>query len=284
MPDDISDLAAEFARSLYPQEEKQVKMRTVIEGYRADIVADCFNARVRPAQIPPKRFRSANLQAIFEAFWLNSHTTFESDDEPAIIFDSWTEAFFERNRKASPRLVSFLLRRVLRPPMIRFILLPPTTALGSYRTAGQPAQVLHSGADPQPHLIPATDSLEDILTEIAAATRHPMPLRQIRFTGGIPLDPPTIATPPLPPAPHMPRIDKEDSARRLARAITSDLILYNEAKIKGSQEDLFSILAEEIEESRMLYKNRVSEDIYHKNFYDQALVDLQHDLRSRKKP
>lgn len=71
-------------------------------------------------------------------------------------------------------------------------------------------------------------------------------------------------------------IETEEAARRLARAIASDLSLYNEEKIvKGIQEDdLFTSLAEEIEEGRALYKSRVSPDLYHKNFYDRALVDI----------
>jgi len=71
-------------------------------------------------------------------------------------------------------------------------------------------------------------------------------------------------------------IETEEAARRLARAIASDLSLYNEEKIvKGIQEDnLFPGIAEEIEEGRALYKSRVSADLYHKNFYDRALVDI----------
>lgn len=71
-------------------------------------------------------------------------------------------------------------------------------------------------------------------------------------------------------------IETEEAARRLARAIASDLSLYNEEKIvKGIQEDdLFTSLSEEIEEGRALYKSRVSADLYHKNFYDRALVDI----------
>ena len=74
----------------------------------------------------------------------------------------------------------------------------------------------------------------------------------------------------------MPLIETEEAARRLARAIASDLSLYNEEKIvKGIQDDeLFTSLAEEIEEGRALYKSRVSADLYHKNFYDRALVDI----------
>ena len=74
----------------------------------------------------------------------------------------------------------------------------------------------------------------------------------------------------------MPLIETEEAARRLARAIASDLSLYNEEKIvQGIQnDDLFTGLAEEIEEGRALYKSRVSPDLYAKNFYDRALVDI----------
>jgi hypothetical protein len=74
----------------------------------------------------------------------------------------------------------------------------------------------------------------------------------------------------------MPLIETEEAARRLARAIASDLSLYNEEKIvKGIQNDeLFTELSEEIEEGRALYKSRVSPDLYQKNFYDRALVDI----------
>ncbi len=74
----------------------------------------------------------------------------------------------------------------------------------------------------------------------------------------------------------MPLIETEEAARRLARAIASDLSLYNEEKIvQGIQsDDLFNVLSEEIEEGRALYKSRVSPDLYQKNFYDRALVDI----------
>ena len=74
----------------------------------------------------------------------------------------------------------------------------------------------------------------------------------------------------------MPLIETDEAARRLARAIASDLSLYNEEKIvQGIQsDDLFATLSEEIEEGRALYKSRVSPDLYQKNFYDRALVDI----------
>ena len=74
----------------------------------------------------------------------------------------------------------------------------------------------------------------------------------------------------------MPLIETEEAARRLARAIASDLSLYNEDKIvQGiTNDNLFETLAEEIEEGRALYKSRVSPELYQRNFYDRALIDI----------
>lgn len=71
-------------------------------------------------------------------------------------------------------------------------------------------------------------------------------------------------------------IDNEQAARRLARAIASDLSLYNEDKIvEGlTNDNLFEVLADEIEEGRALFKRRVSPDLYPRNFYDRAIVDI----------
>lgn len=71
-------------------------------------------------------------------------------------------------------------------------------------------------------------------------------------------------------------IETEQAARRLARAIASDLSLYNEEKIvKGVQNDnLYEELAEEIEEGRALFKSRVSQDLYAKNHYERAIIDV----------
>lgn len=66
-------------------------------------------------------------------------------------------------------------------------------------------------------------------------------------------------------------------AMRLARAIASDISLYNEQKIiKGIEQDnLFEVLKEELEEGRELYKSRVSQELYTTtNFYDRAVVDI----------
>ncbi|MGB0680919.1 MAG: hypothetical protein ACPGUV_14820 [Polyangiales bacterium] len=71
-------------------------------------------------------------------------------------------------------------------------------------------------------------------------------------------------------------IETPEAARRLARAIASDLSLYNEEKIaEGIRGDaLFEVLTEELEEGRALYKSRVSLELMSKNFYDRAIIDI----------
>lgn len=71
-------------------------------------------------------------------------------------------------------------------------------------------------------------------------------------------------------------IETEEAARRLSRAIASDLSLYNEDKIvEGIKGDnLFSVLEGEIEEGRALFRSRVAPDLFEKNFYDRAIIDI----------
>jgi hypothetical protein len=75
----------------------------------------------------------------------------------------------------------------------------------------------------------------------------------------------------------MPLIEAPEQAIRLARAICSDVSLYNEEKIVRSiqNDDFFDSLREELEEGRELYRSRVASDLYGRtNFYDRAIVDV----------
>lgn len=72
-------------------------------------------------------------------------------------------------------------------------------------------------------------------------------------------------------------IDNPEAANRLARAIVSDVSLYNEAKIKeGIENDtFFDAMKDEIEEGRAHYASRVSPDLAARtHFFDRALVDV----------
>jgi hypothetical protein len=71
-------------------------------------------------------------------------------------------------------------------------------------------------------------------------------------------------------------IDNPQRARQLARAIASDLTLYHEQKIlEGITNDtLFDVMKDEIEEGRALFKSRVTPDVFGQNIYDRAIVDV----------
>ena len=73
------------------------------------------------------------------------------------------------------------------------------------------------------------------------------------------------------------QIEDADKARRLARTIVSDIALYNREEIrKGIKDDnIFELLAVELERGKKLYLSRVSPEIQkQKNFYNQAIVDV----------
>ncbi len=72
-------------------------------------------------------------------------------------------------------------------------------------------------------------------------------------------------------------IDEPELARRLSRAIVSDVALYNQAKVQeGIENDnVFEVMEAELEEGRKLYLTRVSPEIaQNHNFYDLAIVDV----------
>ncbi len=71
--------------------------------------------------------------------------------------------------------------------------------------------------------------------------------------------------------------DEKAKAKRLARAIASDISMYNEEKIVKSieQDTFFDALKDELEEGRELYRSRVSQDLYKQtNFFERAIIDV----------
>jgi len=71
-------------------------------------------------------------------------------------------------------------------------------------------------------------------------------------------------------------IDKSKRARQLARAISSDLTLYHEAKILDgiANDTLFEVMADEITEGRELFKSRVTPELFEDGIFDRALIDV----------
>jgi hypothetical protein len=71
-------------------------------------------------------------------------------------------------------------------------------------------------------------------------------------------------------------IENPDQARRLARAILSDVAIYNREKVEAGikNDNLFEILTEELEEGRQHYNSRVAPGLSATNFFDLAIVDV----------
>ncbi len=72
-------------------------------------------------------------------------------------------------------------------------------------------------------------------------------------------------------------IKTPDEAKRLARTILSDILLYNQAKVKeGIEKDsLFEVLTEELAEGKKYYESMVDEEIRSStNFFNEAVVDV----------
>lgn len=72
-------------------------------------------------------------------------------------------------------------------------------------------------------------------------------------------------------------VDNPDLAFRLARAIVSDIALYNQEKVKDGikNDNIFEILAEELQEGREHFYTRVSPELNQKDhLFDRAIVDV----------
>ena len=75
----------------------------------------------------------------------------------------------------------------------------------------------------------------------------------------------------------MSRITDPQRAQRLARAVLSDVMLYNPERVRAGIEadDLFDRLRPELDEARAFFERRVDPDLATKsNAFDLALVDV----------
>src|SRR5690606_15346785 len=70
-------------------------------------------------------------------------------------------------------------------------------------------------------------------------------------------------------------IDDDKRAQRKARAIASDIYLYNKAKIEEAlkNDSFFEDMSEFITEGRDLFRSSVTPELFKKNYYDRAIVD-----------
>ena len=75
----------------------------------------------------------------------------------------------------------------------------------------------------------------------------------------------------------MSRITDPQRAQRLARAVLSDVMLYNPERVRAGIEadDLFDRLRPELDEARAFFERRVDPEVVAKsNAFDLALVDV----------
>ncbi|HBA89902.1 MAG TPA: hypothetical protein DCZ75_18480 [Geobacter sp.] len=71
-------------------------------------------------------------------------------------------------------------------------------------------------------------------------------------------------------------IENRDQARRLARAIISDVALYNKEKVEqGIKDDnIFEVLQDQLTEGREHFQSRVTKELADSNIFDIAVVDV----------
>lgn len=71
-------------------------------------------------------------------------------------------------------------------------------------------------------------------------------------------------------------IDNPEQARRLARAIISDVAIYNRDKVEQGikNDNIFEILTDELEEGRQHFISRVAPQLASSNIFELAVVDV----------
>lgn len=71
-------------------------------------------------------------------------------------------------------------------------------------------------------------------------------------------------------------VETPELANRLARAIASDISLYNEEKIKqGIEQDrFFDLLVDELNEGREHFRARTNPALHDRGIFERAIVDM----------
>ena len=71
-------------------------------------------------------------------------------------------------------------------------------------------------------------------------------------------------------------IENPDQARRLARAIISDVAIYNREKVEEGirNDNIFEVLTDELNEGREHFNSRVAPALASSNLFDLAVVDV----------
>ncbi|KAA0256815.1 hypothetical protein FHQ18_11845 [Deferribacter autotrophicus] len=67
-----------------------------------------------------------------------------------------------------------------------------------------------------------------------------------------------------------------EKAKRLARTIVSDIVLYNKEKVVDGikNDNVFEVLEEEIELGKKLFNEKVDTSVISPKIYDKTLIDI----------
>jgi hypothetical protein len=71
-------------------------------------------------------------------------------------------------------------------------------------------------------------------------------------------------------------IDNPEQAKRLARAIVSDVAIYNKEKVESGikNDNIFDLLKDELEEGRQHFFSRVAPELNPEAIFDLTVVDV----------
>jgi hypothetical protein len=71
-------------------------------------------------------------------------------------------------------------------------------------------------------------------------------------------------------------IENRDQAKRLARAIVSDVAIYNRDKVEEGikNDNIFEVLHDQLSEGKEHFDSRVSKELADSNIFDIAVVDV----------
>jgi hypothetical protein len=74
----------------------------------------------------------------------------------------------------------------------------------------------------------------------------------------------------------MTKIEDIEKAKRLARTIISDIVLYNQAKVEEGikNDNIFDLLEEEIELGKKLFMEKVNTEVIPLKTFEKILIDI----------
>ncbi|MGC8769486.1 hypothetical protein [Calditerrivibrio sp.] len=74
----------------------------------------------------------------------------------------------------------------------------------------------------------------------------------------------------------MTKIDDMEKAKRLARTIITDIVLYNQSKVEEGikNDNIFDILNEEIDLGKKLFEEKVNTNVIPMKIFDKILIDI----------